>query len=47
MNDIEIQVINQREYKTGLGETPTNPLMKLADIQEIAAITKEKKILLQ
>lgn len=26
-------------------ETPTNPLMKLADIQEIAKITKEKKIL--
>ncbi|PWB25379.1 cystathionine gamma-synthase [Flavobacterium sp. HTF] len=25
-------------------ETPTNPLMKLADIQEIAKITKEKKI---
>ena len=27
-------------------ETPTNPLMKLADIQEIAKITKEKKMLL-
>lgn len=27
-------------------ETPTNPLMKLADIQEIAQITKEKNILL-
>ncbi len=27
-------------------ETPTNPLMKLADIQEIAKITKEKNILL-
>ncbi|MDP5198123.1 cystathionine gamma-synthase [Flavobacterium sp. DG2-3] len=27
-------------------ETPTNPLMKLADIQEIAKITQEKKILL-
>ncbi|WP_125718001.1 cystathionine gamma-synthase [Flavobacterium ustbae] len=27
-------------------ETPTNPLMKLADIQQIAKITKEKKILL-
>ena len=26
-------------------ETPTNPLMKLADIQEIAKITKDKKIL--
>jgi cystathionine beta-lyase len=26
-------------------ETPTNPLMKLADIQEIAKITKAKKIL--
>ena len=25
-------------------ETPTNPLMKLADIQEISKITKEKKI---
>jgi len=27
-------------------ETPTNPLMKLADIEEIAKITQEKKILL-
>ncbi|KAF2341179.1 cystathionine gamma-synthase [Flavobacterium tistrianum] len=27
-------------------ETPTNPLMKLADIKEIAKITQEKKILL-
>ncbi|MFB9077729.1 cystathionine gamma-synthase [Flavobacterium procerum] len=27
-------------------ETPTNPLMKLADIEEVAKITKEKNILL-
>jgi cystathionine beta-lyase/cystathionine gamma-synthase len=41
MNDIEIQVINQREYKTGLVQKLLQS-MKLADIQEIAAITKRK-----
>jgi cystathionine beta-lyase len=28
-------------------ETPTNPLMKLVDIEAIAKITKENKVLLQ
>lgn len=46
MNDIEKfkSLINQNTKLVWV-ETPTNPLMKLADIQEIAKITKANKIL--
>ena len=46
MNDIEkFKSLINENTKLVWVETPTNPLMKLADIQEIAKITKEKKIL--
>ena len=46
MNDLENfkSVINQNTKMVWI-ESPTNPLMKLADIQEIAKITKANKIL--
>lgn len=46
MNDLEAfrSLINQNTKLVWV-ETPTNPLMKLADIEAIAKITKEKKIL--
>ena len=46
MNDIERfkSLINENTRLIWV-ETPTNPLMKLADIQEIAKITKQKNIL--
>ena len=46
MNDIVgFQSLINENTKLVWVETPTNPLMKLADIQEIAKITKEKNIL--
>ncbi|MBY0485653.1 MAG: cystathionine gamma-synthase [Flavobacteriaceae bacterium] len=46
MNDLEkFQSLINENTKLVWAETPTNPLMKLADIAEIAKITKEKKIL--
>ena len=46
MNDIEkFKSLINENTKLVWVETPTNPLMKLADIAEIAKITKEKKIL--
>ena len=46
MNDIEkFKSLITENTKLVWVETPTNPLMKLVDIQEIAKITKEKKIL--
>ena len=46
MNDLEkFQSLINENTKLVWVETPTNPLMKLADIQEIAKITKAKKIL--
>ena len=46
MNDLEkFQSLINENTKLVWVETPTNPLMKLADIAEIAKITKEKKIL--
>ena len=46
MNDMEkFQSLINENTKLVWVETPTNPLMKLADIAEIAKITKEKKIL--
>jgi cystathionine beta-lyase/cystathionine gamma-synthase len=46
MNDIEkFKSLINSNTKLVWVETPTNPLMKLADIQEIAKITKENKIL--
>lgn len=46
MNDIEKfkSLINENTKMIWV-ETPTNPLMKLADIEAIAKITREKKIL--
>jgi len=46
MNDLEKfhSLINENTKLVWV-ETPTNPLMKLADIQEIAKITKQKNIL--
>ena len=46
MNNLEKlkEVINENTKLVWV-ETPTNPLMKLADIQEIAKITKQNKIL--
>ncbi|WP_417352358.1 cystathionine gamma-synthase [Flavobacterium alkalisoli] len=46
MNDIEKfkSLINEKTKLVWV-ETPTNPLMKLADIEAIAKITKEKNIL--
>ena len=46
MNDLENfkSIINENTKMVWI-ETPTNPLMKLADIQEIAKITKPKEIL--
>ena len=47
MNDLEqFQSLINENTKLVWLETPTNPLMKLADIEEIAKITKEKNILL-
>ena len=46
MNDIEkFKSLINENTKLVWVETPTNPLMKLADIAEIAKITNEKKIL--
>jgi cystathionine beta-lyase/cystathionine gamma-synthase len=46
MNDIsKFKSLINENTKLVWVETPTNPLMKLADIAEIAKITKEKKIL--
>lgn len=46
MNDLEkFQSLINENTKLVWVETPTNPLMKLADIAEIAKITKSKKIL--
>ena len=46
MNDIEkFKSLINKNTKLVWVETPTNPLMKLADIQEIAKITKQKNIL--
>lgn len=46
MNDIaKFQSLINENTKLVWIETPTNPLMKLADIQEIAKITKAKNIL--
>ncbi|MDN3678499.1 cystathionine gamma-synthase [Flavobacterium paronense] len=46
MNDIaKFHSLINENTKLVWVETPTNPLMKLADIQEIAKITKEKNIL--
>jgi len=46
MNNIEkFKSLINENTKLVWVETPTNPLMKLADIQEIAKITKNKKIL--
>ncbi|KVV13271.1 cystathionine gamma-synthase [Flavobacterium sp. TAB 87] len=46
MNDLEkFQSLINENTKLIWVETPTNPLMKLADIQEIAKITKKHKIL--
>ena len=46
MNDIaKFQSLLNENTKLVWVETPTNPLMKLADIQEIAKITKAKNIL--
>jgi cystathionine beta-lyase len=46
MNDIaKFQSLINENTKLVWVETPTNPLMKLADIQEIAKITKAKNIL--
>ncbi|MBW3520175.1 cystathionine gamma-synthase [Flavobacterium sp. NKUCC04_CG] len=46
MNNIEaFQSVITAKTKLVWVETPTNPLMKLADIARIAEITKEKKIL--
>lgn len=46
MNDIErFKSLINKNTKLIWVETPTNPLMKLADIQEIAKITKQKNIL--
>lgn len=46
MNDLDkFQSLINENTKLVWVETPTNPLMKLADIAEIAKITKSKKIL--
>jgi len=46
MNNLEkFQSLINKNTKMVWVETPTNPLMKLADIQEIAKITKSKNIL--
>jgi len=46
MNDLEkFQSLINENTKLVWVETPTNPLMKLADIEEISKITKAKKIL--
>ena len=46
MTDLEkLQSLINENTKLVWVETPTNPLMKLADIQEIAKITKAKNIL--
>jgi cystathionine beta-lyase len=46
MNDMaKFQSLINNNTKLVWVETPTNPLMKLADIQEIAKITKSKNIL--
>jgi len=46
MNDLEkFKSLINENTKLVWVETPTNPLMKLADIEAIAKITKEKKLL--
>lgn len=46
MNDIEkLTSLFNENTKLIWAETPTNPLMKLADIEAIAKIAKEKKVL--
>ena len=46
MNDLQkFQALINENTKLVWVETPTNPLMKIVDIQEIAKITKSKKIL--
>ena len=46
MTDIEkLKSLINENTKLVWVETPTNPLMKLADIEEVAKITKENKIL--
>lgn len=46
MNDLEkLKALINENTKLVWVETPTNPLMKLADISEIAKITKENNIL--
>ncbi len=46
MNDLtKFQSLINENTKLVWVETPTNPLMKLADIQEIAKVTKDKNIL--
>ncbi|NBL65403.1 cystathionine gamma-synthase [Flavobacterium sp. NST-5] len=46
MNDLEkFRSLINENTKLVWVETPTNPLMKLADIEAIAKITKEKKLL--
>ena len=46
MNDLEkFESLINENTKLVWVETPTNPLMKLADIQEIAKITKKHKLL--
>lgn len=46
MNDLEkFKSLINENTKLVWVETPTNPLMKLADIEAIAKITKEKKVL--
>jgi len=45
MNDLEkLRAMFTENTKLVWVETPTNPLMKLADIEAIAKITKEKKV---
>jgi cystathionine beta-lyase len=46
MNDLDkLRSLVNENTKLVWVETPTNPLMKLADIEAIAKVTKEKKIL--
>lgn len=46
MNDLDkLRSLINENTKLVWVETPTNPLMKLADIEAIAKVTKEKKIL--
>lgn len=46
MNDLEkLESLFNENTKLVWAETPTNPLMKLADIEAVARISKEKKVL--